>query len=604
MGKLFYIIIISILIVSRTNVSAQIEIAVVPAQHLVEEVLAGGGVEIFNVTYQGDSAQFGLFSSGNSVYLGMDYGMVITTGNLINQNDESGPDYIGSPADASNISSSDDNGIQNDPDLNQILDELGAMPLTNNVAIIEFDFIPSGDSLSINYSFASEEYNGYVCSEFIDVFGFFISGPGLNGPFANQAQNIALMPGTQHPVCVNTVNNGISDGDSLCPPGGLINQAYYVDNSFSLNFGPYAYTRILSAQANVICGATYHMKLIIANGFDNNFDSWVFLQAESFSSNLPNIQVASLLPNSYAVEGCAMSDLTFIRSDSEFELALPITYAGTATPGVDYESLPDTIVFAAGQNSISISLVPILDDLEEANESIILNYRSVNGCGDTVLLNYTIYISDPYEPIEVDTVVVTCNEFTWHGTTYSTSGSPTYTLINKEGCDSVITTLHLTINAVSDLGISLDGLTITSNNNNAIYQWLDCEDSYSAITSATSQFFTTSGSGSYAVEVTENGCVDTSECVVITSIDFEEYKLLDAINVYPNPTKGSFLIEFNHTQELLNIRLIDYLGRVVETLQVANTNNIQMNIEGKPGIYFLEMTNRNGKKVTVRLEKN
>ena len=409
MNRIFFIIIFSILITSQENASAQLDITVAPAQNLVEDVLVGAGVEVLNVQSTGAPDQIGVFTGGNGVNLSIANGVIMTTGSLTTQADPNSDDYIGSAANAGTISSAPDNGVQNDPDLNQILGGFGVPQNTNNVAIIEFDFIPSGDSLAFNYIFASEEYDGFVCSNFFDVFGFFISGPGFNGPFVDNAENIALVPGTNLPVSMNTINDGISDGGTACPPGGLNNQDFFQDNSTSQNFAAFGFTRTLTAQANVTCGETYHIKLIIANGFDNLFDSWVFLQAESFSSNIPNFQVANLLPDTSVVEGCTVGDLIFTRDIADLELVVPMTYSGTAIPGEDYEALPDTITFAAGQDSITISLTPFLDDLDEGYESIILTFRLVNDCGDTLTLNETVFIRDQYE-LSITTIdpILTC----------------------------------------------------------------------------------------------------------------------------------------------------------------------------------------------------
>ena len=70
-----------------------------------------------------------------------------------------------------------------------------------DVAILEFDFTPTTDHVSFEYAFASEEYCDYVNSEYNDVFGFFISGPGING-----SKNIALIPGSSDNVAINSVN--------------------------------------------------------------------------------------------------------------------------------------------------------------------------------------------------------------------------------------------------------------------------------------------------------------------------------------------------------------------------------------------------------------
>jgi len=59
---------------------------------------------------------------------------------------------------------------------------------TFDASILEFDFIPQSDTLKFNYIFGSEEYPEYVNSGYNDVFGFFISGPGIAGPFYRRSR--------------------------------------------------------------------------------------------------------------------------------------------------------------------------------------------------------------------------------------------------------------------------------------------------------------------------------------------------------------------------------------------------------------------------------
>ena len=76
----------------------------------------------------------------------------------------------------------------------------------NDLCVLEFDFIPESDTIMFNYSFGSEEYLNWVNSSYNDVFGFFISGPGITGPyssppgFPNGSQNIAIVPNTYPPI--------------------------------------------------------------------------------------------------------------------------------------------------------------------------------------------------------------------------------------------------------------------------------------------------------------------------------------------------------------------------------------------------------------------
>lgn len=270
--------------------NAQITFTQSTAPDLIQNVFSGGGVEVFNITAGGNPTQIGRFTSGNSVNLGFSSGLVMTTGDLEIQSDPNGFGYIGAPAAAGTSSTSGANTLSDDLDLNNIISSFGAPAATNNIALIEFDFIPSGNTISFNYVFASEEYNGFVCSQFFDVFGFFVSGPGISGPYANNAANIAVVPNSnpELPVSINTINAGIGDGGIFCPPSGLSNSAYFIDNSAGMNFSPYGFTFPLQAYSIVQPGETYHVKMILANGSDTSYDSWLFVQAQSFTDAQPN----------------------------------------------------------------------------------------------------------------------------------------------------------------------------------------------------------------------------------------------------------------------------------------------------------------------------
>src|SRR4030095_438410 len=104
--------------------------------------------------------------------------------------------------------------------------------LTEDAVILEFDFVPIGDTIRFNYVFSSEEYPSFSCTQYNDVFAFFISGPGITG-----LKNIALVPGTNIPVAINSINSGTaSDNDGYCSgmgPGSPFPQ-YFTNNSGGL----------------------------------------------------------------------------------------------------------------------------------------------------------------------------------------------------------------------------------------------------------------------------------------------------------------------------------------------------------------------------------
>src|SRR5690606_30625435 len=188
-----------------------------------------------------------------------------------------------------------------------------------DVGVVEFDFTALGDTLRFKYIFASEEYNEHVCSPYNDAFGFFISGPGIvgNPNYTNAAKNVALIPNTNVPVAINTVNRGIAGefgNTATCnavSPNWQANNIYFVDNEN--NISPNAtqfdgFTVPFLVEVPLICGETYHIKLAIADATDRKNDSAVFIEAGSFSSTPPlkaDLEIINPDPEGRPLEGCS-----------------------------------------------------------------------------------------------------------------------------------------------------------------------------------------------------------------------------------------------------------------------------------------------------------
>ena len=373
------------------------------AQEVVETILVGEGVEIFNVTYSGDLDQIGSFDANNSNILIPD-GMVLATGSCSNV---IGPNDIGS-----STTGGGNFGV-NDADLDQL-----STFNTNDAAVLEFDFIPTGDSISFNYSFGSDEYNEYVCGTVNDAFGFFLSGPGINGAFSNDAINLAIIPDTDGtPVTINSVNNGTvgSAGSAnncvQVDPNWTTNTAYYVDNEN--NADPNAtqldgFTVVLVAAAAVQCGQTYHIKIAIADAGDTAWDSAVFIEGGSFSSNAFDITAtASISGNQIfggdttVVESCNNAVFQVVRPFADIADTLDVSISGTATNGVDYETIEPEVVLEVGEFTYEIPLNVIPDAEVEGPETVTIEYMYVNLCGDSVLRSATLIIED-FEPTVLD----------------------------------------------------------------------------------------------------------------------------------------------------------------------------------------------------------
>ena len=170
-----------------------------------------------------------------------------------------------------------------------------------------------------------------------------------------------------------------------------------------------------------------------------------------------------------------------------------------------------------------------------ANNTATYTIANGQGCDSVITLNYTLLQSTT-----ATDVIDSCIPITWiDGNVYDQSISgPTFTLVNANGCDSVVT-LDFTLLEV-DTTVTRNYLTITAQAINATYQWIDCVNG--VITGATTASFTATQNGSYQVEVTQNGCVDTSACFSITNVGIQESEWI-GVFIYPNPTSDVLYID-------------------------------------------------------------
>lgn len=350
--------------------------------------------------------------------------------------------------------------VSSDPDLNAI-----ATNTVRNGSILEFDFIATGDTLSFNYMFASAEYPDYVCSEFNDVFGFFISGPGISGPFSNNSMNIARIPQTNVPVAINTVNSGV--------PGEILPGEYYpesncaaqdpnwVSNSqyFTTQYGNYSGqgyrggTISLPAGATLICGETYHIKLAVCNVGDQLLNSGVYLEGGSFSSHPVDFNFNTYTLDNVIYEGCnQLGTLVFTRSgcnDANESLVAYTSFSGQSQNGVDYELLGDSVYFAPGEDSVVWQIIPFEDGLTEGIESIDITIMSILINGDTVYSYGTFYISDmPAITLTAPDVAFQCLRDEAQITASATGGFPPFTYLWDHGPTTSSTTVPLNGNGV------------------------------------------------------------------------------------------------------------------------------------------------------------
>jgi hypothetical protein len=270
---------------------------------------------------------------------------------------------------------------------------------TYNAAILEFDFIPYADTVRFKYVFGSDEYPEFAPpnnTTYNDVFGFFISGPGITG-----FQNIAKLPNGAV-VSINNVNT-------------ITNPFYFVNNGDG-NTAPYnqspqyiqydGFTKVLEAISQVQCGQTYHLILAIADVGDGQWDSGIFLEANSLSTITP-VEIDHTLSQQvfanpdWMAEGCVTTNVTLTRqSNLNQNLTIPVQLSGTATNGLDYSGIPATINFPPGQTTVSFNIQSLTDALVEGLETLTLTFPITDPCGNITPLVLDLWIQDN-QPMQV-----------------------------------------------------------------------------------------------------------------------------------------------------------------------------------------------------------
>jgi hypothetical protein len=183
-----------------------------------------------------------------------------------------------------------------------------------------------------------------------------------------------------------------------------------------------------------------------------------------------------------------------------------------------------------------------------------------------------------------------CNSFTWiDGKNYTKNNdSATYLILGgaASGCDSLVT-LKLTINTLN-VSVIKDSLVLTASSVGDSYQWVDCKNGYSPIDGETNQSFIVKLNGSYAVIVTKNGCVDTSDCYTIANLGIHQLNLSTYLVAYPNPSHDNFLINFSGQSKELYF-LTDITGNVIRSNYLHHgLNTISLENE-LSGVYFLNV---------------
>jgi len=355
---------------------------------LIEDVCLGEGIEVTNIEFEGVNSAVGRFLGANNI-IDLEEGFLMTTGLAQTSGNFGGAD-LASIGDASFINNS-----------NAYTEELALVSNNNeirDVAIFRINFIPTGDTLMFRYVFASDEYPTYVCSNFNDVFGFFLEGVDPETGVSS-IRNLAQIPGTDLPVSINSINNGVpgsypgssslyctEEFDGSLDYASLFNQVPpFIAPTYN------GFTDVLVAKSTVVPCQEYQMTLVIADIGDAWWDSGIFFEANSFCSFSGSHGATERLT---VTEDCAPQTLEIdLAAFPAEEFPLTYTLTGAAEAGVDFSDLPLSGTIDGPVEAWTLPLSIVDDGLEEGLEILAIDIQGATCRGKA----FELIIADPIQ---------------------------------------------------------------------------------------------------------------------------------------------------------------------------------------------------------------
>ncbi len=485
---------------------AQSNLSVTPNSSATQlaQTITGSGISVSNATLNCGPNAAGTFTY-TGTNLGMTGGIILTTGLAT--------DAAGNGA---NFVSVNNGNTFSDPDLMNIESQA-----TNDVCILEFDFVPICNNINITFVFGSEEYPEYVGSSFNDGFGIFLTGPNPGGGNYT-GLNIGVLPNTV-PVSINNVNSGANAG-------------YYVDNTTNPNNDIVydGYTVPVTSVTQVVPCSTYHMKIGIADAGDQAYDSGVFVGNNAVScTNAPTVASSATPANCGGSNGSVAATVT--------------NYTGTVT----YQWLP------GNQSTATVNNLPA------GTYTCIISYQA--GCSSSTSQTVTATITNTGSNIALSTSTqsATCSSssngsasvtvtggtapltYTWNTTPVQNTatannlppGNYQVTVQDANGCQQ---TTNVTVGVSNPTILQITSTQICGNQGTLTsptgtnYQWYD--PSNVIIPGATSQTYNATGisGGQYYTVTFTNGGTGCKDSVRINITQFN----ISFIPSQSNPCNG------------------------------------------------------------------
>jgi hypothetical protein len=156
------------------------------------------------------------------------------------------------------------------------------------------------------------------------------------------------------------------------------------------------------------------------------------------------------------------------------------------------------------------------------------------------------------------------SSYTLFGQTFNQPGTYRLKRSGGDGCDS---SLFLTlVGDTVDVTVSQNRELLTAANTAASsYRWLNCQLGFAPIVGATARTFTATANGTYAVEIVENGCTDTSACFTVATVSTSSLQQA-SVRIYPNPGNHWLFIDLPTTFSSAEIEIVNIQGQTIKKI--------------------------------------
>jgi hypothetical protein len=361
-------------------------------------------------------------------------------------------------------------------------------------------------------------------------------------------------------------------------------------------------TNISSSTTNIIPnGQWVHVAFVLDNGTGYLYKNGVQVGTGSLSGvNTPttgvNLRIGQRVVGGSIPFNGKIDEVRFwnyAKSAAQILAGMNNTACGNTTGLVAYYNFNHGI--AGGNNATVTTLI----DYASTNNGTLNNF-ALSGSSSNWVGGKSLTSASSDSVAVVDSL---CDGYKYFmgPFTYTQPGVYIDTLSNSSGCDSII---HLTLHPKStDATASYVNQSFEANNANpgVTYQWVNCS-SWGILVGETNQQFFPTNNDEYAVFVTENNCMDTSECMSLLYAYLDESPW-NGLNIYPNPANDRLRITIEESVGDLDLSIYDLNGRLVlnQTLKgLTNTINIEYL---DAGLYIVKLTNSEtsfGYKVQVK----